>query len=67
MTRIKRLHDDILSLGLNRYQLYYDFLKTIFTSKEGLRFCKELVQNYLKFSITTIKYGISNIFKFPKI
>ena len=68
LTRIKRLHDDILSLGLNRYQLYYEFLITMFTNKEGLRFVQEIIQNYIKFTITTIKYRINNFFnKFIKI
>lgn len=58
-TKIKTLHDDILSIGgLSKKELYIQFLKTIILTKQGRIIIKDIVIEYLRL----FKYYIKRIF-----
>lgn len=58
-TKIKTLHDDILSIGgLSKKELYIQFLKTIILTKQGIIIIKDIVIEYLRL----FKYNIKRIF-----
>ena len=53
--RIKRLHDDIISIGLDKRELYLQFAKIILFTKPGMSLIKEVSYSYASILLRKVR------------
>ena len=61
-TKIRRLHDDIISVGLDKKELYIQFFKSMILTKQGRNLINEIARNYVRLFKYQLSKRIKRIF-----
>ena len=61
--KIKRLHDDIISIRLDKKELYIQFFKSMILTKQGRNLLNEVLRNYARLFKYHLSIRIQRIFR----